>query len=298
MEAPGPRRRRGRRARSAPSPTASTPRPGSAPSCRSCSRAGSARTGHGCSASTSGRQRGARRLPDEELWEAHRAQKRRLARFLRSRLRDQFARHGLVARRAALDRDALRPRGAHHRLRAPLRHLQARRPALLRPPPPAPAGRHPRTGRCRSSSPARRTRPTRPARSSSSTSSSSRRRDDAPRPRLLRRGLRHAGRPDAGAGRRRLAQHAAPAARGVRHLGHEGGDERRAQLLDRRRLVARGLRRRERLGDRRAPGGRGRTTTPLRTARTRSRSTACSRRRSSPPSTSATSAACRCAGSR
>ncbi len=30
-----------------------------------------------------------------ELWEAHLGQKRRLARFLRSRLRDQFARHGL-----------------------------------------------------------------------------------------------------------------------------------------------------------------------------------------------------------
>ncbi|HLF56470.1 MAG TPA: alpha-glucan family phosphorylase, partial [Thermoanaerobaculia bacterium] len=31
---------------------------------------------------------------DEDLWGAHRAQKLRLARFLRSRLRDQFARHG------------------------------------------------------------------------------------------------------------------------------------------------------------------------------------------------------------
>jgi len=31
---------------------------------------------------------------DAELWEAHLAQKRRLARFLRSRLRNQFARHG------------------------------------------------------------------------------------------------------------------------------------------------------------------------------------------------------------
>jgi starch phosphorylase len=33
--------------------------------------------------------------PDAPLWEAHLAQKRRLARFLRARLRDQFARHGL-----------------------------------------------------------------------------------------------------------------------------------------------------------------------------------------------------------
>ncbi len=32
---------------------------------------------------------------DEDLWEAHLGQKRRLARFLRARLRDQFARHGL-----------------------------------------------------------------------------------------------------------------------------------------------------------------------------------------------------------
>ncbi len=34
--------------------------------------------------------------PDDELWEAHRAQKRRLAGYLRSRLRRQFARHGLA----------------------------------------------------------------------------------------------------------------------------------------------------------------------------------------------------------
>ncbi|MEO7794206.1 MAG: alpha-glucan family phosphorylase, partial [Thermoanaerobaculia bacterium] len=33
--------------------------------------------------------------PDGPLWEVHLAQKRHLARFLRSRLRDQFARHGL-----------------------------------------------------------------------------------------------------------------------------------------------------------------------------------------------------------
>jgi len=33
---------------------------------------------------------------DEQLWSVHRAQKLRLARFLRARLRDQFARHGLA----------------------------------------------------------------------------------------------------------------------------------------------------------------------------------------------------------
>ena len=34
-------------------------------------------------------------LPEIEIWEAHQAQKVRLARFLRNRLRDQFARHGV-----------------------------------------------------------------------------------------------------------------------------------------------------------------------------------------------------------
>ena len=33
-------------------------------------------------------------IPDEELWTAHQAQKERLGRFTRSRLREQFARHG------------------------------------------------------------------------------------------------------------------------------------------------------------------------------------------------------------
>lgn len=35
-----------------------------------------------------------REIPDEELWGAHRTQKHRLVRFMRSRLRDQLARHG------------------------------------------------------------------------------------------------------------------------------------------------------------------------------------------------------------
>ncbi|HVS03492.1 MAG TPA: alpha-glucan family phosphorylase [Thermoanaerobaculia bacterium] len=34
------------------------------------------------------------KIPDEELWQAHVAQKRRLARFTRNRLREQLARHG------------------------------------------------------------------------------------------------------------------------------------------------------------------------------------------------------------
>ncbi len=35
------------------------------------------------------------RVADEEIWEAHMAQKQRLGRFLRARLRNQFSRHGL-----------------------------------------------------------------------------------------------------------------------------------------------------------------------------------------------------------
>ncbi|MDA8020394.1 MAG: alpha-glucan family phosphorylase [Thermoanaerobaculia bacterium] len=35
-----------------------------------------------------------RRIPDHELWETHQVQKERLGRFARSRLRDQYARHG------------------------------------------------------------------------------------------------------------------------------------------------------------------------------------------------------------
>ena len=66
------------------------------------------------------------------------------------------------------------------------------------------------------------------------------------RPRRLPRGLRHATwRALPGAGRRRLAQHAAPAARGERHQRHEGRRQRRAQPVGPRRLVGRGLRRAE-----------------------------------------------------
>ena len=34
-------------------------------------------------------------MPDDELWAAHRAQKERLVRFVRERVRQQSARHGL-----------------------------------------------------------------------------------------------------------------------------------------------------------------------------------------------------------
>ncbi len=194
--------------------------------------------------------------PDDELWHAHLEQKRRLARFLRARLRNQFARHGLspdelrtveqmfdpevltvgFARRFATYKRANLLFSDLHRLRQLVSNPQRPVQILL-------AGKaHPadKAGQELIAAPL----PAHPVR-------------QAQGPGLLRRGLRHAGRPHAGAGRRRLAEHAAAPARGLGHLRHEGGDERRAQLLDRRRLVARGLRRPERLGDR-GQGGRGR----------------------------------------
>ena len=68
------------------------------------------------------------------------------------------------------------------------------------------------SGRCRSSSPARPTPRTTPARSSSSASSRFCQNEELRRHVRVPRGLRHERRPLPGAGRGRLAQHAAPAA--------------------------------------------------------------------------------------
>ena len=201
-----------------------------APSCRSCSHAASARAGASAllgSASTGAAR--SSRLPDDELWEAHLAQTERLGRFLRSRLRDQFARHGArptscAASSTLFDADALTIGFARR-----FATYKRAEPRLLRPPPAAACSSASASGRCRSSSPARRIPPTGRARSSSSTSSSSRSRTRfRGRVFFVEDYDMRVGR-DAGAGRRRLAQHAAPAAGSVGHLGAEGGDERRAQ---------------------------------------------------------------------
>ena len=68
------------------------------------------------------------------------------------------------ARRAAARRGAARPARADDRLRPPLRHLQARVPDHVRPRAAARDHERRRSGRCSSSSPARRTRPTARAR--------------------------------------------------------------------------------------------------------------------------------------
>ena len=103
-------------------------------------------------------------IDDGELWETHQTLKTQLIEFARRRAAQQAERRGESAgvRRAAAPR--AEPRRADDRLRAPLRHLQARQPD--------PAGhrgdrrRSSTTRRCRSSSssPARRIRTTGPAR--------------------------------------------------------------------------------------------------------------------------------------
>ena len=108
--------------------------------------------------------------------------------------------------------------------------------------------------------------------------------------------LRHVDGPPAVLGLRRLAEQPAAPAGGVRHVGNEERAQRRAEPVHPRRLVGRVVRRRERLGDtdrRRAgrreparrPGGR-RALQPARDGRWRR------------SSTTATTAASRCAGSR
>ncbi len=93
----------------------------------------------------------------------------------------------------------------------------------------------------------------------------------------------------------RLGQQPPPARGGKRDLGDEGGDQRRHQRIGARRMVGRGLRRRQRLGVRLSES---RTTTMApRTTLTPSPSTDCSRTRSSPSSTNATSKACPSDGS-
>ena len=133
-----------------------------------------------------------------------------------------------LARRAARGGGPARPARPHHRLRPPLRHLQARGAGALRPRPPARAARATARGRCRSSSRARPIPPTAPGQDFI-------RQLVPPHPGRVPgqdrvpRGLRHGGRPHARAGLRRVAQHAAPAAGGQRHQRAEVPDQRRDQ---------------------------------------------------------------------
>ena len=142
------------------------------------------------------------------------------------------------------------PRRADHRLRAALRHLQAgdARDARHR--------AHRRAGqRSAAADPVHLRRQGASARHAGQGLP---RRDRAADARLavrrqaaVHRGLRHRRRPAPGAGRRRVAEHAAPPARGVRHQRPEGRAERRPEPVGAGRLVGGSLRRPERLRHRR-----------------------------------------------
>ena len=226
------------------------------------------------------------RIPARDLWDAHLRQKRELAHFARGRLRSQFARHGEAPSVLAELETRPRSRRPDDRLRAPLRDLQAGR---------APVQRHrsarrgcwpTRIARSRSSSPARPTRPTAPASASSRRSSSARARRSSAAgssssrtttcasARFLVQGvdvwLNNPRRPLEASG----------------HVRHEGGPERRPQRQRPRRLVGRGLRGATTAG--RSATARPTPTRPPRTGATRRTCTGSSRRRSCPPTTSAT----------
>ena len=205
-----------------------------------------------------------RQIPDKELWDAHQAQKQRLLRQVRTRQREQEARHGEAPdelRRvgALFDADRLtlvfaRRFAAYKRVGLLLSDMN-RLQALL-------------------------SHPERPIQIvfGGKAHPADREGQDLIRrvvqlgkdPRFeglpgLRRGLRHGTGPVLAGRRRRLGEHAPAAHGGQRHLGHEGGHQRRAQPVGARRVVARGLPGGQRLGLRRAdPRRRRRRRHPLR----------------------------------
>ncbi len=157
------------------------------------------------------------RIPADELWEAHQRQKLELAIFARGRLRDPVRAPRRGTRDARGARAGPRPGDPHDRLRAPVRHLQAGRAAVLRPRPDrAPAVGRGATdpGRLRRQGPPRR--PARPGRDPGHLRPLAQ--PAAAGPGVHPRGLRHPDRPVPGPGRRRVAQQPAPAAGGLGHV--------------------------------------------------------------------------------
>ena len=136
-------------------------RPGSARRCGRSTTARCAATGpttpmRGATWSTA--------ISDDMLWRARGRARERMVQRLRTWVGMQRARRGEPRRRSLLGRGDLRPRRADDRLRAPLRGVQARHAAAVAPRPAARGCCCPPTGRCRSSSRARRTRATTSAR--------------------------------------------------------------------------------------------------------------------------------------
>ena len=151
------------RCRSATSPTACTSRPGWRRRCARSTTATSAPTGRRAAA-TPGFWEAIDGVDDGELWETHQTLKAQLIDFARRRAVQQARAPRRVAgvHRAAAPR--AQPRRADDRLRPPVRHLQARQPAAAGPRGARRARQPPAACRCSSSSPARRTRTTAPAR--------------------------------------------------------------------------------------------------------------------------------------
>ena len=99
------------------------------------------------------------RVPAPDLWEAHMRQKLELAIFARGRLRSQFARHGEAPATLEELEDVLDPSSLTIGFARRFATYKRARPALQRRSTAWRACCGISTGRCRSSSPARRTRP-------------------------------------------------------------------------------------------------------------------------------------------
>ena len=103
-------------------------------------------------------------VPDAELWETHRVLKAAWCASCAGEVARAAPPQRLPRGAGGGGRGRARSRRADHRLRAPLRHLQARQPDLPRHGPPQAADHRTRRGRCSSCSRARPTRPTVPGR--------------------------------------------------------------------------------------------------------------------------------------
>ena len=207
------------------------------------------------------------RLSDPEIWQGH--LRRRSGRALGNALRPEEPDAGLRPppaqppvppprrERRSGRGGAEHPRSQHphHRLRPPLRHLQAGRPVPQQHRP------HGRAGQRSAAAGAVHLRRQGPPRRRAGQATDQADLQPPLRPALrqagrLHRGLRHQRLPAHDPGRRRVAEQSAAAAGGLRHQRPEGGAQRGLEPLDPRRLVGRGLRRHQRLRHRQGHAAR------------------------------------------